>query len=353
MGTHAGSSTDVELKYQYLSTTATARIFGNAHNYYSNGYLLSTADGTINTKIQSMYGNDWRPTSNESASVIPSTNVIVYKREGVNQYVNGNLYYTDSEKGFSTASDVTLFGAYYSSNFKIASAKVFYFKMWKHNELFSNLIPCVDNNNKPGMYDTVSKTTFYNANSSGVDFNYGKGVWPDLSKNNDYDMSNISDSTWGSNSLNINGNSLTSLGLNYDVSSLEKYSISTGFKLNSNSGDINIINTNDINIHINNNKLMYGDVDSNITLNNNKLYTITLVKKKKYSTNTSGEKTSRTVLEVYVNGDFSKDITEANKTTVEGSNINIDIYNYLVYSKGLSINEDSNNYKLTVERYGS
>ena len=40
--------------------------------------------------------------------------------------------------------------------------KIYYFKIYKNNELVFDGIPALDENNKPCMYDTVSKQTFYN-----------------------------------------------------------------------------------------------------------------------------------------------------------------------------------------------
>ena len=42
------------------------------------------------------------------------------------------------------------------------------------NELLMNLLPCLDNNNRPCMYDTVSKQTFYNQGTG--EFLYGEVI---------------------------------------------------------------------------------------------------------------------------------------------------------------------------------
>ena len=240
-----------------------------------------------------------------------------------------------------------------------AIAKVYSFSIidMENDNSILDFVPCLDNNNKPCMYDTVSKTTFYNQGTG--EFSYGSIVndtdttkWHDLSEHNDYDMSNFSNYSWNNNSLKINGNDLTDIGLKYNVNSLDTYTVSTSFKLSSNSGSVNLIDNNDINIYLSGNKLMYGNTDSGLTLDNNKLYTVTLVKKNKYTMKTDGTKETNTVLEMYVNGEFSKDVSNANKVDVTGANINIDIYNYMVYSKALSVNQENNNYKITLERYG-
>lgn len=52
----------------------------------------------------------------------------------------------------------------------ISSIKVFSFKVYDNDNLIQNLIPCLDNNNVPCMYDSVSKNTLYNIGSG--TFNY-------------------------------------------------------------------------------------------------------------------------------------------------------------------------------------
>ena len=39
-------------------------------------------------------------------------------------------------------------------------------------------------------------------------------------------------------------------------------------------------------------------------------------------------------------------------SAISNENIDINIENYLVYSKALTVNKENNNYRLTVERYG-
>ena len=66
----------------------------------------------------------------------------------------------------------------------------------------------------------------------------------------------------------------------------------------------------------------------------------------------SKDETENIIKEIYINGEFYKDITNLAKTEVVGGNIDINIENYLVYSKALTVNKENNNYRLTVERYG-
>lgn len=86
------------------------------------------------------------------------------------QFLDGDLYLYDGEteilkKAFSASSSLPIYvagpAAYFGAN---KSAKTFSSKIWKNGTLIQNLIPCIrKSDNKPGMYDTVSKTFYTNA----------------------------------------------------------------------------------------------------------------------------------------------------------------------------------------------
>ena len=171
-GVKLNQNSRVKIKYQYLSTSSIARIFGDAHNS-SNGWILTTQNGAINTKIQTLYGDEWKPLNYDTESIIPSTNIIEYERKGVNQYVNGELYYTNSSRTFETLNTVTMFGAYYNT-LGLSSARIYNLSIYTDgNEITRNYIPCLDRNGTPCMYDTVSKQTFYNEGTGQFQFAVG------------------------------------------------------------------------------------------------------------------------------------------------------------------------------------
>lgn len=190
-------------------------------------------------------------------------------------------------------------------------------------------------------------------NNSSVGHDIESDVWYDLSKNgHDFSKDIFKSATWKEKGLNINGD-MDKLGLFYDTTAFDSYSISIAFKLISNNGDVQIIDTKDVNIYFHNNTLKFGSLDDAYTIENNKLYVITLIKRYKSVLSTTGKKVKTPVLEVYINGQFYKDITNIEKNdAVFSGNINIDIYNYLVYKKALTVNKENNNYLLTKERFG-
>ena len=152
----------VKIKYQYTDLNATARIFGTMQNENNTGWIISTVDGLPLSKIQTLYGDDWKPSEYDISNVIPSTNIVEYERNAKYQYVNGESYYTNGNKNFTTSSNVIAFGAYYNQ-IKYAKARIYEISIWQDGITISrNLIPSLDSNGRPCMYDTVTKQPFYN-----------------------------------------------------------------------------------------------------------------------------------------------------------------------------------------------
>ena len=65
---------------------------------------------------------------------------------------------------------------YYSTGIGLdnffSATKIYYLKFYDSSDLLiSNYVPCLDSDNKPCMYDTVSKKTFYNSGTG--EFLYG------------------------------------------------------------------------------------------------------------------------------------------------------------------------------------
>lgn len=161
-GIKLNQNSRVKIKYQYSAGTSTARVFGDAHNN-SKGWILTTQNGTPNTKIQTLYGDAWKPQANEPQSIIPSTNIVEFERNGVNQYVNNNLYYTNPSSNFETTSTAIVFGAYYMS-LSLSSIKLYELWIWEDGTNISrHFQPCYrKSDNKPGLYDTVTKEFYTN-----------------------------------------------------------------------------------------------------------------------------------------------------------------------------------------------
>lgn len=202
-------------------------------------------------------------------------------------------------------------------------------------------------------YETDSlKVWLDGINNGPVGHDAQSDTWYDLSKNsNDYSKNTFKNATWKENGLNISATDINNVGFKYDTSSLEQYTISMAFKLNENKGTINLIDTNDVNIYLKDNELKFGNLEPAYSIENNKLYVVSLIKGYKIDV-LSGKQVKTQALDVYINGEFYKDIIHVGKENTTSSNINIDICNYLVYEKALTVNKENNNYILTRERFG-
>lgn len=93
------------------------------------------------------------------------SNPITVRMEKGSFTLNGKSYSIDSNQT-AVNYPITLFhlfelGKPYDGN-SGKKVKIYYFKIFKNNELVFDGIPALDENNKPCMYDTVSGKTFYN-----------------------------------------------------------------------------------------------------------------------------------------------------------------------------------------------
>ena len=85
--------------------------------------------------------------------------------------INDKLKYILTGKGFTSSTGLgKLFGEDYYS----WQGKVYSVELWQDDIKILDLIPCLDNKNRPCMYDTVSKRTFYNQGAD--EFLYGEVI---------------------------------------------------------------------------------------------------------------------------------------------------------------------------------
>lgn len=112
-----------------------------------------------------------------SGSIQPDTFYEIYQDKNVN-YVDG----VEASKSNSTFSSVNLpififgindNGTYVKGGSWYEDTKRFKsFQIYESGTLIMDLIPCLDNNNRPCMYDRVTQRTFYNAGTG--EFLYGE-----------------------------------------------------------------------------------------------------------------------------------------------------------------------------------
>ena len=101
-------------------------------------------------------------TQDTNVNILELSKITFDKNKG---YINDVLLATFTEATFSSTYNAILFGRRINSSGaleELAQQRIDYFKMWENDVLVRDMIPCLDNNGTPCMYDTVSGKTFYN-----------------------------------------------------------------------------------------------------------------------------------------------------------------------------------------------
>ena len=116
-------------------------------------------------------------------------------------YINDVLLATFAEATFSSAYNAILFGRRINSSGaleELTQQRIDYFKMWENDVLVRDMIPCLDENGRPCMYDMVNYKTYYNLGEE--EFLYGiKEPTKNLIKE-----TNLGFPSGGSTSISIN-----------------------------------------------------------------------------------------------------------------------------------------------------
>lgn len=129
-----------------------------AVSFISYGFIANSS-----TLIRAYMGT--KGDANITKPVNSYSNPITVRMEKGSFTLNGESYSIDSNQTAVnypiTLFHLSEFGKPYDGNTG-NKVKIYYFKIFKNNELVFDGIPALDENNKPCMYDTVSKQTFYN-----------------------------------------------------------------------------------------------------------------------------------------------------------------------------------------------
>ncbi len=103
-----------------------------------------------------------------NTETLSNFNKDVHDLKIINQqyYFDNNFQYdllNINTNEWNANSSIILFGIKRNNNIqRLDSAKIYGCKLYNGENLERNLIPCLDSNNRPCMYDTVSGQTFYN-----------------------------------------------------------------------------------------------------------------------------------------------------------------------------------------------
>lgn len=148
------SDTKIEIKYEFTSDVS--------HNYdrlmgsevfwcftLSGSNLYCSIDGT-NTNWQ---GNV--STNNQHILVIDNSSITI----------DNVLRKTITPVQISTNRSLWLFGMNHPSTDRDSTGRIYYCKIWENDNLVRDIIPILDANNTPCMYDKITNTIYYNQGS--------------------------------------------------------------------------------------------------------------------------------------------------------------------------------------------
>lgn len=168
----ATENTKLELSFSIdtVEQGVSYRIFG-ARNSSNNKAFVVGKQSSTNSTIFAQFDTI---TPVNVKNIRPSVNTITkitLSKDGF--YVNNQLSRTfEGYNDFTTSNNILLFAVNSGGTVSTTTQnlRIYYTKLWEDGELILNLIPCLDDNDVPCMYDTVSKTTLYNVGTG--TFNY-------------------------------------------------------------------------------------------------------------------------------------------------------------------------------------
>lgn len=172
-GVKGNSEIKIDIILEITNTKQTQFFFGSRQSVSAQAFCFLSTSGTNNPwGFRSDFNNKFGQFQTEKISnmtgyplfhVIKNKNVTTIEN---NEYIN-NISYSN----FTSNYNIYIFTVNTNnttSNFSYM--KLYSFKVFKNDILIQNLIPCLDNNATPCLYDLVSKTTFYNVGTG--TFNY-------------------------------------------------------------------------------------------------------------------------------------------------------------------------------------
>lgn len=165
------SNTSIEMKVANLATT-TACLYcaRGASGFQDNTYTAFLMDG-MNLRL------DYYNASYDDIFTATNETAYVYKQEKNLIYVNGELVKTLENSTFASQYNMYLMASHQggSSIRNIATAKLYYCKIWNGDILVREMIPCYrKSDSEAGLYDLVEGTFYTNAGTE--DFRIGKEI---------------------------------------------------------------------------------------------------------------------------------------------------------------------------------
>ena len=143
---------------------------------YRWGYSYRVVGGTLQVSGLMKSGISWE---NYGMTINTAHTVDYNFTNQADCYLDGTLIRSDIPGGdISKNNTIYLFCSNDGTGtiWRPGKFKVYYLKMVDCGKVIRDFVPVLDENNKPGLYEKISGTMYYNQASSGNDFSYGKKI---------------------------------------------------------------------------------------------------------------------------------------------------------------------------------
>lgn len=164
----ARGSLGIEIKAQSIEASSEVCFWFGGENAWANGTSFNCQAGPSGYGF--IYANQ-KGCGNTSKTLSRLDKPYVFKA------INGTISVDDfvstyGKHNFNSNTNVTLFSI--NRNNKIVRydrCRIWYCKLYENDKLIHNFVPCLDNNNVPCMFDTITQNASYNIGSG--QFTYG------------------------------------------------------------------------------------------------------------------------------------------------------------------------------------
>ena len=168
----------VEIKAQIIKTYDNRCFWLGGENSWASGTSFNIQSGIAGYGF--VYFDAKSPCKPSMySSILDNTIYTLRIRNGsvelTNNSSNTTSNYSYIVKDFISNSNIYLFGICRNKSLaRLDDVRIYSCKMYIDDVLVRDFIPCLDNNNRPCMYDTVSKKTYYNQGTG--EFLYGEVI---------------------------------------------------------------------------------------------------------------------------------------------------------------------------------
>ena len=162
-GYYATTTSGINIDYAYTAS-GNAGLCGIFQNQIprTDTLFVTTLNGQTSTEIYLI------SQGGEATNNIPPG--IGTKHNGKINYLNNGKLIIDNGRQWNNGTNgvvstrtIKLFCRDYNGNLAYTSARIYMCQISEDENIVRNLVPCLDNNGVPCMYDVVGKQTYYNA----------------------------------------------------------------------------------------------------------------------------------------------------------------------------------------------